>query len=60
MSVDLAFFRRGEMLRHPITVKDAEEIHKSESIRFFKGLAIGLAISAAISWGIVCLFASFK
>ena len=59
MSVDLAFFRRGEMLRNPITVKDAEEIHKSESVRFFKGLIIGLAISCALWYAAICLFASF-
>lgn len=57
--VDMSFYGRTDMLRYPVSVKEADVIYRSESKRFIKGLVIGLAISAMIWYGIVCLWSSF-
>ena len=51
--LDVSFLGRDP---HPIIVKTAAQIEHDASFRFVKGLAIGLAISALLWGGIVCLW----
>jgi hypothetical protein len=51
--LDVSFLGREP---RPIVVKTARRIERDADFRFFKGLGIGLLLSALLWAGIVCLW----